>query len=161
MTNNLDLRSKPVTSNQDGPHQDLEKTIAKHLAHRFAKPIAEHTKAKFAELQQQLTLSDKKIILDSGCGNADSCIYFAQQHQNHFIIGVDKSQHRLRKAQLTTTPNLYLLRAELIDFWRLAKDANWVIDKPLYPLPKPVAEIKTLEAALACPSGISNNVNFE
>ena len=69
------------------------------------------------------------VILDSGCGTGESTIHIARRFPNVPVIGIDKSCDRLNKAgnpEQTAgdaiPPNAFWIRAELLDFWRLALD---------------------------------------
>jgi tRNA G46 methylase TrmB len=55
------------------------------------------------------------------------------------IIGVDKSIHRLEKHAHQEGRNYCLVQADLNDFWRLAVNAGWALDRHflLYPNPYP------------------------
>ena len=90
------------------------------------------------------------VILDSGCGTGESTIHIARRFPNIPVIGIDKSCDRLNKAgnPVQTAgdaipPNAFWIRAELLDFWRLALDrvnANaWTIPyhAVYYPNPWP------------------------
>ena len=82
-----------------------------------------------------------ELILDSGCGTGESTIHLARRFPNIPVIGIDKSAERLTKAgnehQLENAmdiaagtddepagmqipSNVFWVRAELLDFWRLA-----------------------------------------
>ena len=69
------------------------------------------------------------VILDSGCGTGESTLHLARKFPGVPVIGIDKSAMRLNKAgnihQLeaagTDQPaNAFWVRAELLDFWKLA-----------------------------------------
>ena len=69
------------------------------------------------------------VILDSGCGTGESTIHIARRFPNVPVIGIDKSCDRLNKAgnpvqtaSDAIPPNAFWIRAELLDFWRLALD---------------------------------------
>ena len=135
-------QSKPVTSNQLGVHENLAKHVAKHATHIYEKPIAAHTTTQFTLLEQSLDKGNRTVILDSGCGTAQSSYMLARAHPDHVVIGVDKSGHRLKKALSERPSNLRLVRADLSDFWRLLKMKSWQIDKHyiFYPNPWPKAK---------------------
>ena len=77
-----------------------------------------------------------KVILDSGCGTGESTLNIALANPGIPVIGIDKSAARLTKnggaalndaelngaAKLNSAApqNAFLVRAELLDFWRLA-----------------------------------------
>ena len=90
------------------------------------------------------------VILDSGCGTGESTIHIARRFPNIPVIGIDKSFARLNKAgnPLQTAGedvprNAFWIRAELLDFWRLALDlvkaCKWTIPyhAVYYPNPWP------------------------
>ncbi|MCG8465708.1 MAG: hypothetical protein MI750_12790 [Xanthomonadales bacterium] len=141
-----------VHSNQQGVHEQLHKTLERHRGKAFQKPIAEHTKSAFEAVQARLnTEPDRPLVLDSGCGVGESTQHLAQRHPKAWVIGIDKSAHRLGKSSADTPKlqslvhqqdNALWVRADLIDFWRLAQQAQW---RPthhylLYPNPWPKSE---------------------
>lgn len=130
-----------VTSNQQGIHENLEAELLKHQMHAFRKPIAMHTQRAFEGIEKQLTrYCASPIIFDSGCGTADSTLHLAKLNPDSWVIGIDRSATRLRKKQNQVLPeNALTVQADLVDFWRLAKQANWHLQKHfiLYPNPYP------------------------
>ena len=71
----------------------------------------------------------RAVILDSGCGTGESTIHIARRFPHIPVIGIDKSCDRLNKAGNpvqtageTIPQNAFWIRAELLDFWRLALD---------------------------------------
>lgn len=146
MIKGSDNVSRSVISNQDGLHPDLEKIVIKHSQSNFNRPIAEHTLQAFQSIEKRVAADGRPLILDSGCGVGESSINLAKQFQDCLVIGVDQSQHRLDKngdylPEVTAgkLDNLILLRADCVDFWRLAVDAGWKLYKHyiLYPNPWP------------------------
>ncbi|NTS75663.1 SAM-dependent methyltransferase [Catenovulum sp. SM1970] len=132
--------SRVIESNQDGIHEDLTDIVNKHFATKFLKPFAEHTKQAFAEVEAQLASKSMPIIFDSCCGVGDSSRALANLYPNHWVVGIDKSADRLSRERDNNEPdNLILARADLNDFYRLAVQANWQVDKHfiLYPNPWP------------------------
>ena len=98
------------------------------------------------------------IVLDSGCGTGKSTKILADSiHPRHLIIGVDRSLARLTKTKDNrqdddrdnkdefkdgnvfmsereaychqVSENAYLVRAELVDFWRCCIEHGWTGDK--------------------------------
>jgi tRNA (guanine-N7-)-methyltransferase len=133
---------REVTSNQSAIHPNLETTVNKHLRHHFQKPYAQHNVNAFKAAGDWLASRSQTVILDSFCGNGESSRELARQFPNASIIGIDKSAARLQRhqsAQQETLANYLLVRADVDDFWRLAADANWQLDKHfmLYPNPWP------------------------
>ncbi|MDN0081481.1 hypothetical protein QU487_01745 [Crenobacter sp. SG2305] len=63
------------------------------------------------------------MVLDTGCGVDLSTIRLAEQYPDHFVLGVDPSFDRLSRAKPLALPdNALLLRADLVDLWRLMVD---------------------------------------
>ncbi|RUO52452.1 SAM-dependent methyltransferase [Pseudidiomarina homiensis] len=117
----------------------------RHLRSPFKKPIQEHNREAFEQAAQQVAQWSGPIILDSCCGVGESTAWLAQEHPEALVIGVDKSAHRLqRHANYETSEQgqrYLLVRADLQDFWRLAVEQHWQLEKHyiLYPNPWPKA----------------------
>lgn len=132
-----------IRSAQTGLHKKLISTVKKHQSKQFMRPIREQQCLIFAEVDRLVKQSNKPIILDSGCGKASSSVRLAAQYPDHLVIGIDKSIHRLQAncvfAQGGQQDNLLLVHADLREFWQLAVQANWSVDKHymLYPNPWP------------------------
>lgn len=133
------------------------------------KPIARHTQQAFEQVLELIgdeTLHSKPILLDSGCGTGRSTKILAEKYPESWVIGVDRSFARLSKNQASETietvtekggigtaqeetskrpfckqvsNNCFLVRAELVDFWRCCHEANLFIRDHylLYPNPYP------------------------
>ncbi len=131
--------SSPVVSAQTAPHEHLLAQIAKYSRSDWAKPITDYNRAAFDRAQDWLLQRKGGLILDSGCGTGDSSRALAQMFPEHQIIGVDRSEHRLSRQREHTPDNCLLLRADLLDFWRLANQAGWRPERHylLYPNPEP------------------------
>jgi tRNA G46 methylase TrmB len=133
--------SKPVESNQEGIHPDLEWAVRRHLAHEYLKPQAPHTLEAFQLATAWIAGRDLPLILDSGCGVGESSCKIALENSDCLVIGIDKSAMRLSKNQGVSAlpPNLLLLRADVVDFWILAVCAQWKLQHHflLYPNPWP------------------------
>jgi len=134
--------AREVSSNQEGPFKDLEKLVRKYACTPYLRPIAEHTRLAFADAEQFIANFYTKhqpmpsagmpsapivVILDSGCGTGESTLHLARQFPGYPVIGIDKSAVRLDKASKNNgnlpqplPRNAFYVRAELIDFWRLA-----------------------------------------
>ena len=146
----------------------VEKHIKTQSKYVSSKPVAEHTSSAFAALQAQLAQRQQhertsKVVLDSGCGTGRSSLLLGKKFPEHVVIGVDRSIARLSRnpvvnaktcasnvAQYSGNPsgtglvqkaadNVWLVRAELVDFWRCCNRENWYIDQHylLYPNPYP------------------------
>ena len=114
--------SRLITSAQDGPHRDLETLVRRHLAHPFQKPILDYNRAALAAALAAHAAwnPEAPLILDAGCGVGWSTERLAEQYPGHFVLGVDQSLDRLNRGKPVPLPdNAFLLRADLVDFWRL------------------------------------------
>ena len=135
--------SSIVTSNQTGVHNDLESRIKKHLTNTFRKPYRPFSAEIFHQANEIIEDSELPIILDSGCGTGESSLILSEQNQDALIIGIDKSEKRLDKfisdENIYYKDNLILIRADVIDIWRMIKQSSWDIKKHylLYPNPWP------------------------
>tara|TARA_B110000881_G_C18565405_1_gene512314 strand:+ start:141 stop:848 length:708 start_codon:yes stop_codon:yes gene_type:complete len=139
--------SKTIITNQTGIHENLELIVEKHLSHPFQKPYQAHTQAAFDEINAIVQTFTGDIILDACCGVGQSTRLLAQQNPDALVIGVDKSDNRLRRnvGDVTelrgdeTVTNFHLIRADLNDFYRLVTAASWPVKKHyiLYPNPWP------------------------
>lgn len=140
----MEYQSRGIDTNQTGVHDDLEKVVRKHLQSRFLKPIAEHSKAVFAPVAEQVARWSGPVVLDSCCGVGESTLRLAERHPEALVIGVDKSAHRLAKSATYGEANerCVLVRADLNDFWRQAIEAKWQLSHHyiLYPNPWPKAK---------------------
>jgi tRNA (guanine-N7-)-methyltransferase len=139
----MSLASRNITSNQSGVHNDLESSIKKHLTNSFRKPYRPFSAEIFHQANEIIKDSNLPIILDSGCGTGESSFILSEQNQDALIIGIDKSEKRLDNFIKNGTTyhkgNLILIRADVIDIWRMIKQSNWHIKKHylLYPNPWP------------------------
>ena len=136
--------SRPVSSTQQGIHEHLASQVAKHAGSTFRKPIADYNQAAF-EQSMRLWNDQAPLILDAGCGVGWSTIRLAEQHPDHFVIGVDQSADRLSRGKHHATQggpapdNMLLVRADLVDYWRLLHRTGTPIVRHylLYPNPWP------------------------
>ncbi len=134
--------SRIPVSAQQAVHGDLMRQVARHRERPFAKPFAQYNRAAF-----DLALSgwDQRapLILDAGCGVAHSTIALARAHPDHWVIGVDQSADRLARRKpypdALLPKNMVLVRADLLDFWRLMEQAGLRLARHyvLYPNPWP------------------------
>jgi tRNA (guanine-N7-)-methyltransferase len=131
--------SRIIDSAQSGPHEKLASLVLKHRDTPFRKPISPASQAAFDNVMKQW---DRRapILLDAGCGVGWSTLKLAQQHPDHFVLGVDQSEDRLSRGKPEAMPlNAFFARADLIDFWRLLAQAGISLDRHylLYPNPWP------------------------
>ena len=133
--------SRQVQSSQTGPHEALHERLERHASGDFAKPIADYNRAAFEAVERRVATEARPLILDSGCGTGDSSRELARRHPAHLVIGVDRSADRLSRHRPDTPANCVLVRADLLDFWRLARQAEWRLSRHylLYPNPEPKA----------------------
>lgn len=134
--------SKVVTTNQAGLHERLDEIVLRNLNNPFRKPIADHTQVAFDQVTDWLKGRSGELILDSCCGIGESSRHLANRYPDANVIAVDRSAHRLSKHENCFTgelDNLLFVRADLIDFWRLAAASEWRLAKHfiLYPNPYP------------------------
>ena len=131
-----------IWSDQTTPYEDLRQILTRHRETPFQKPSAEHTLQAFERAEALARDQKKPLILDSGCGVGESTVHLAQKFPDHFVLGIDKSRHRLAKTRAyfdESLRNLAFVRADLIDFWRLAARHEWKVARHylLYPNPWP------------------------
>lgn len=115
--------SSPITSSQNGIHEQLDALVARHAAHVFQKPVMEYNRRAFEQsLLAWQTAGSKPLILDTGCGVGLSTLHLAQACPDHFVIGIDQSADRLSRQthwQGELPSNQIRVRADLVDYWRL------------------------------------------
>ena len=117
--------SRFISSAQDGPHADLETLVRRHMAHPFRKPVADYNRAAFAAAMAARAAwnAQAPLILDAGCGVGWSTQRIAERFPDHFVLGVDQSLDRISRGKPLPMPaNAALIRADLVDFWRLLAD---------------------------------------
>ena len=120
--------------------------VRKYATTTFLRPVADHTREAFEKACEFVrtfygtrAAGGTELVLDSGCGTGESTVHLARKFPNVPVIGIDKSAVRLTKAgnsrqlEISTEgengslisgtqvpPNAFWVRAELLDFWRLA-----------------------------------------
>lgn len=143
--------SRVPQSAQSGIHRHLATLLARHRQALFRKPYADYNRAAFdASLGRwRQTAQDMPLILDACCGGGESSFTLAARFPDHYVIGVDQSEVRLRRhlaAQENSLgppagwpPNLAFARADLVDYWRLLHDDGIRLARHylLYPNPWP------------------------
>lgn len=137
----MQANSRSITTNQHGPHDELSQRVERGLTHALRKPLAEHTQQAFAHADAWLKAQRAPLILDAGCGVGLSTRRLALMYPDHAVIGVDRSANRLFREHGEPPSNALLVRADLIDFWRLALASGWQPRRHylLYPNPYPKA----------------------
>ena len=138
--------SREITSNQSAVHERLVEVVLRHQQQLFLKPVADHTRQAFDVVAARLlSASDAGLIMDSCCGTGYSSRQLAAEYPEHWVIGLDRSAHRLSKqsaeSQNAMPENLLLVQADCVDFWRLAVEEGWQLQRHylLYPNPYPKA----------------------
>jgi tRNA (guanine-N7-)-methyltransferase len=139
--------SQLIHSAQQAAHPRLREVVSKHLQTRFLRPTSAASLQAFAELDARLEGKRENLILDTGCGTGASTLELARNNPDSQVIGIDKSMVRLARGQqllqqADAPQNALLLRCDLVDFWRLAAQADWCIRHQylLYPNPWPKLE---------------------
>ncbi len=135
--------SRNITTNQQGVHEKLDALVGRYQKASHQRPISAHTQAAFEQTAAWLDGFDGDIILDSCCGVGESTARLAKRYPQCRVVGIDKSQARLDKHEsyASACDNYRVIRADVNDFWRLAVQANWRVQKHylLYPNPYPKA----------------------
>jgi len=137
--------SRAISSSQTGIHKNLHSLVKRHMTAQFQQPIGDFNLKIFKQIAAIKSSCNQPIILDSGCGTGESTRLIARKFPSSLVIGIDKSSHRLRRSgldkecEIIHRDNYLLARTDIIDFWRLASDANWQCHKHyiLYPNPWP------------------------
>ena len=137
-----DGNSRFISSAQTGPHRDLEAVVRRHMAHAFRKPVADYNREALgvALAARAAWNAQAPLILDAGCGVGWSTLNLAQAFPDHFVIGVDQSLDRISRGKPMEMPaNAVLIRADLVDFWRLLAGEGIRLARHynLYPNPWP------------------------
>ena len=140
-----EIKSSPrrITDAQQGIHKNLEQVVKKHLSNLYKKPLSQHTQIAFDNIQARVERhlkQNKPLIFDSCCGTAMSTQLIASEYPDALVIGIDRSEVRLAKeTNSKLANNIILVQAECADFWKLALDAGWKLQKHfiLYPNPYP------------------------
>jgi len=146
----MQANSSPIISSQHGIHAQLAAIVAKHAASTFQKPITAYNRAAFESSLATWRAAaggdtrSMPLILDTGCGVGLSTMHLATQFPDHFVIGVDQSADRLQRNTFwhgTTPLNFMLVRADLVDYWRLLLADRIRVARQylLYPNPWPKA----------------------
>lgn len=127
-TSAMHANSSPICSAQTGIHEQLASVVAKHAASIFRKPFSAYNRSAFDASMAAWRLAAggasaaMPLILDTGCGVGLSTLHLATQFPDHFVIGIDQSADRLARNTLwpgTLPANFTLVRADLVDYWRL------------------------------------------
>ncbi|GAA5183715.1 tRNA (guanosine(46)-N7)-methyltransferase TrmB [Niveibacterium umoris] len=131
--------SRGITSAQDSVHRNLDRLLQRHLASGFERPIGAATRDAYEAVMADWD-GRAPLLLDAGCGVGWSTLALGRAHPQHFVIGVDQSEDRISRGKPDAqTNNVRFVRADLVDFWRLLRDAKIRLDRHylLYPNPWP------------------------
>ena len=140
---------RPIADHTREAFAGVEEFVEKFYATRNADPATECGVTSVTRNADNGT-APRTVILDSGCGTGESTIHIAHRFPGIPVIGIDKSCARLNKAGNPSQTageevpaNAFWIRAELLDFWRLAlehvKSGKWTIPyhAVYYPNPWP------------------------
>ena len=124
----MHANSRLPTSAQTGIHEQLATLLDRHRNAPFRKPYVDYNRAALeASMERRERVAPRApLILDSCCGVGESSIALAMNFPDHYVIGVDQSAARLGKNAKGSglPPNLDLVRADLVDYWRLMVDTG-------------------------------------
>ena len=147
----MQANSRVPSSAQNGIHRHLAAQLAHHRQAPFRKPYADYNRAAFAASigRWRRVAPDAPLILDACCGNGESSLTLAALFPEHYVIGIDQAEVRLRRrlvvqdASAVPPPgwpaNVGFARADLVDYWRLLRDEGIHLARHylLYPNPWP------------------------
>lgn len=127
------------------PNPALKRRVRRYQRSVHRAETAQHTRSAFASLQPllvQAQAAGRPLHLDSCCGVGASTVRWAQQHPDAFVLGVDKSAHRLGKHDAYREAgvlNYEIVRADCASLWRLLVEAGWRFEQHnlWYPNPWP------------------------
>lgn len=139
--------SKVPTSAQSEIHEHLPALLQRHASAPFQKPFADYNVVAFRESIERWrqVAPGAPLILDSCCGTGESSVRIARDFPDHYVIAVDQSLSRLQRRSGgwcnadDLPPNLDMVRADLIDYWRLLDQDGIKLARHylLYPNPWP------------------------
>lgn len=95
----------------------LKSVARKLLLSTHQRPPSARAEAQAQTLIDQITSNPKPLILDSGCGKGLSSRRLAQYYQQHWVVAIDQSAHRLQCLDEDLPANLLVIRENCIDFW--------------------------------------------
>ena len=126
----MQANSRVPFSAQTGVHEQLPRLLARHAASPFRKPYSDYNRAAFeaSMIRRERLAPGAPLILDACCGVGESSLALARAFPTHYVIGVDQSADRLGREVIGKAgglpENLDLVRADLVDYWRLLHDAG-------------------------------------
>jgi tRNA (guanine-N7-)-methyltransferase len=131
--------SRPVRSSQPGVHPRLAEIVQRHLDTAWRQPLHPGSREGFDRFAEAWD-GRRPLILDSGCGTAESVRRLAASFPDCFVVGVDRSAARLARTP-ALPDNACVVRARIEDFWRLLDERGVRLRRHylLYPNPWPKA----------------------
>ncbi|NJA89758.1 SAM-dependent methyltransferase [Rhodocyclus tenuis] len=123
----MHANSRTPVSAQTDIHTQLPALLDRRVGQPFRQPIAVYNQRAFEEFLAAYRGFGvaAPLIVDACCGTGESSLWLARQHPECFVVGVDQSAIRLGRGTRQPLPaNVLLLRADLVDFWRLLADAG-------------------------------------
>lgn len=113
--------SRQIHTAQTRLHPDLERRVERALTGHWRQPIADHNREAFHRVQAFCVRHGGEVIFDTGCGTGRSTRRLAERDPDACVIGIDRSAERLSRPEGGALPdNALMVRADLVDFWRLA-----------------------------------------
>jgi tRNA (guanine-N7-)-methyltransferase len=147
----MQANSRVPVSAQEEIHRHLAARLERHRQAPFRKPCADYNRMAFAASigRWRRVAPEAPLILDACCGTGESSLALATLFPDHYVIGVDQSEVRLRQRLLAQEaftgtppgwpPNVGFARADLVDYGRLLRDEGLRLARHylLYPNPWP------------------------
>lgn len=143
--------SNPVISNQTGVHENIDSLVERYNKTSFKKPFSQASLKSFEEIKSKVNQRpNNNIVLDMGCGVGESSFHLSSEFPDSLVVGIDKSIDRLQRNndfKKDAPANMLLVRADLIDMWRLFFDHKELfnIKKQLILYPNPYPKKKHLK----------------
>ncbi|WP_100644369.1 tRNA (guanine(46)-N(7))-methyltransferase TrmB [Alteromonas facilis] len=153
----MQSQARSVTSTQLEPHEKLVHYVQRYQNSERRHVPHQHTVEAFNQCLEWLGDFAGDIIFDSCCGVGESTAHIARHNPHAKVIGIDKSALRLGKHQHygDNADNYIVVRADVSDFWYLARQQGIKLAKHcLYypnPYPKPSQVQKRWHASPAMP----------
>ncbi|WP_026376499.1 tRNA (guanine(46)-N(7))-methyltransferase TrmB [Aestuariibacter salexigens] len=136
-------RDSEIVTSQHEPHESLDRLVTRYQQSEFNRPIGSPTQEAYEKLLDWLGNYRGTVVLDSCCGVGESTAKLARRHADSPVIGVDKSAMRTNKHMHygNEQDNYCVIRADVIDLWRLLHNDGWTLSHHylLYPNPYPKA----------------------
>ena len=123
----MQRNSRFITSNQTGIHDQLHDLIQRRAASDYLKPIAPSSRLAFnTAISAWRDTNKSPLIIDAGCGVGLSTRRLATLHPDFFqsssFLEVLKLSRQVEWP--SDAPNNFItVRADVVDFWRLLRDA--------------------------------------